>query len=636
MRTRTPVGSGRRHAAVILVATVSAVALGVLSGCTATKPKRMFVQTEWARTLRELGIVPVFPPREDVFVGDVYAFPYDPDSQAIEDIFFADWDKLTPTQQRDRLKIGMSPRLGRLNVNTLISQEYQDTISAPATTAEYNGILGNPAFEASSQKVGELEKKLADMSKDKEVAAKAVTNGEEAVLQARRKREAEELKVQKANADLTAAKAVPIDVTAEKNAVEIANAKKIAADDRMVAARRAFEDAPADQKEAAQRAQLEATRAQEDVNREVERAQAALVKRQAEEIDTTAQEAALKDANLKLDEAKAAETAATQAKEDAQRNQAALTESQAKPLTELTSQLEAAKALRTAIGQAGAKMLYGQPRDAKRNVYTGNDIKSGTTSDDVAGSRETRLRLVGFPEFSASSFSQGDLAALVPVEALGLGLNVSRTNIKQISVKIPAAESYGLSSAILLAKVVKRGADSKGFEAWLLDPEFKSYLDAAVATTGNLGKTEGRIHFRVIAEVFYARAMDVSIYAANSFGMRTQVADPTARIGAQRRGEQESGVPMMSATPISAAGVESTTLAGQLSSLEGRLGTTQTVPGGSIQLVNASDSAVGVRRVFDRPIAVGYRALSVTYDLADGKVLGVGIATGTAPAILPP
>src|SRR5262245_1431490 len=53
---------------------------GLVSGC--PKPGTHdpgFVAKEWSMTMREFGVVPVFPPREDVQVGDIYVSPAAPD-----------------------------------------------------------------------------------------------------------------------------------------------------------------------------------------------------------------------------------------------------------------------------------------------------------------------------------------------------------------------------------------------------------------------------------------------------------------------------------------------------------------------------------------------------------------------------
>jgi len=52
-----------------------------LTSCRTSAP-RGFVAKEWSLTLRELNIVPVFPPREDVQVGDIYIAPSRPEDEA--------------------------------------------------------------------------------------------------------------------------------------------------------------------------------------------------------------------------------------------------------------------------------------------------------------------------------------------------------------------------------------------------------------------------------------------------------------------------------------------------------------------------------------------------------------------------
>lgn len=61
--------------------TVCAFALSsiLLVGCSASKPG--FVVRDWSTNLRELGIYPMFPPREDVCVGDLFVSPVSADSQ---------------------------------------------------------------------------------------------------------------------------------------------------------------------------------------------------------------------------------------------------------------------------------------------------------------------------------------------------------------------------------------------------------------------------------------------------------------------------------------------------------------------------------------------------------------------------
>ncbi len=612
----------------------------VLPGCaTLTMPKRLHVQQQWAQTFRELGIVPVFPPREDVYVGDMYAYAYNPDDPGIEKILFEDFDSLSDEARKMRLQIGMSPRLGRMNLNHLLDNEYTETLSAPATSNDYNGILGNPAFEASKQALDELRKKLVDLDDAKMVAIRKFDDAEEALLQSTRNKKARDDAATKARAEFAAAQGAHVDVSFEQSGVNAAAKAQREADDRVLRANRAVEDAPDDGREAAQRELTVATRAQQDAVTQLRRANEALTERQQEGVDANVEHAAVavKAANDELEKATEAELLATYARDDAKRAQSALDAAQAEPRKELQAKIQTAEALHDAVGKAGARMLYAQPRDANKNVFTGSSLPVGITADDAIGSRTARLRLVGFPDFSATSFSQGDLSGLVPLEALGLGMNVSRNNIRQVSVKIPAAESYGLSTSALLETLlseVSYDCEAKKCRGWIFSKNYDKLLNIAMLTTGKDSYSEdGSIYFRIIAEVYYARAMDVGIYASKSFGMRTQVDAPMQRSDGQKADINELGRPKNTATHISSAGMESVALAAQLGSMLERLGTMQSEPGGSIQLVNASDSAIGVRRVFDRPIAIGFRALVVHYDIHSGMVKGVWVSGSGATTL---
>src|SRR2546423_2929162 len=55
---------------VSLCATLSLAISAAVVGCRTPKG---YAAREWSLAMREMQIVPVFPPREDVLVGDVYA-----------------------------------------------------------------------------------------------------------------------------------------------------------------------------------------------------------------------------------------------------------------------------------------------------------------------------------------------------------------------------------------------------------------------------------------------------------------------------------------------------------------------------------------------------------------------------------
>ena len=76
----------------------------------------------------------------------------------------------------------------------------------------------------------------------------------------------------------------------------------------------------------------------------------------------------------------------------------------------------------------------------------------------------------------------------------------------------------------------------------------------------------------------------------------------------------------MTPATINSATTGSAAASDMLAGLQTRLGTTQTVPGGSVQLVSYNERSVGLRRVFDRPVAIGFRGLALKVELPSGKV----------------
>jgi hypothetical protein len=124
-------------------------------------------------------------------------------------------------------------------------------------------------------------------------------------------------------------------------------------------------------------------------------------------------------------------------------------------------------------------MLYPQPSYPGENVFEATafpkkELESGK-------SRLNRLRLVAFPDFSAVSVSAADLSALVPIDALSLGLNITSENVSQISVKIPAAESYGISINDLLDAITVTVVPPSGPSVTTLKPCYASAFRSAGA-----------------------------------------------------------------------------------------------------------------------------------------------------------
>lgn len=549
--------------------------------------------------MRELGIVPVFPPREDVYVGDLYASVDDPDSAKNEEIFLKKWRKLDEDEREIRRRIGMSPRLGRLDLIDEINAEYERTISAPPTPDSYNTILGNAAAASLAEAAAAEKKKLASLEAAKKKIEADRTSKQDAL--------------EKATRDKQDAQRILTRLTEDEKAEED-EAKKAKIREQMAA-------------------QVKVVRAAEDAEIAAERA------REAHEADT------------------AAELASTEQK-----------------IADAKADIAAAKTLVKQLESKAEKLLYTQPVYERHNLYAGTAIeKEGDAINPATSSRINRMRLVGFPEFVTATFDQGDLSALIPIEGFLLGIDASGARVSKVSVKVPAAESYGISMAALLdTDLVHRG----GEPPYLVKPERKSIVrkgsTMTVSPQGDVvldeyvefgrarrGASEGEkpdklylrpdlldairfqsqskdtenkprteAYVRVITEVYYARALDVNVFFSQAIGGRATVRPPVPAGG-------DGGSPAASTTEPAdpAQGLPTPTGADPLASVIASIKTGQDVPGGAVQFISSSSRSIGLRRVFHRPVAIGFRGVTLKVRLRDGYVSDVGVAGGITPQV---
>lgn len=114
-----------------LVCVTMTVLLAIVSGCDLLPVSRsqaipVSVATPWEQTLRDVGYVSVWPPREDVRVGDFYVFPVNPEASFRND----------PTDARSR-EILATTRWGSLSMISELQAEYQNRPSWPRTSDIY-------------------------------------------------------------------------------------------------------------------------------------------------------------------------------------------------------------------------------------------------------------------------------------------------------------------------------------------------------------------------------------------------------------------------------------------------------------------------------------------------------------------
>jgi hypothetical protein len=194
----------------------------------------------------------------------------------------------------------------------------------------------------------------------------------------------------------------------------------------------------------------------------------------------------------------------------------------------------------------------------------------------IGGEGDTgRLRLVGFPEFMNATVTGGDLSGLVPVEALALGFGAGFSDVRRVTVSVPVAESYGLP----LAEVIAAMPETLPIPIRTVDLLFPEAVRQPPGCRMTLG------HLRLICEVYYARVLDISCETSRR-------AELDASLGLA------TGAAFRQEDPAGRASILNQEMSGALADL---------TPGSALRFVAVGERAVSLRRVFERPVAIGYR-----------------------------
>lgn len=684
----------------VLLATLAGSILGACKS-----PDRGYVQREWSLTLREYGIIPIFPPREDVYVGDVYAYGYDPESLATQEVFEKKFSALTDDQKMLRMQLGLSPRLVRLDLTDEAAVEYQRSPSWPQTSPEFNQIIAAAEF----QNIARLVK-----AEESTITAKKAEAGqaEQGVAAAAENKRLAELAV-KATADRKT------DATTIRDGLRkpLADARKTLLDEQVKLDAMALND---NGRAAQQLVVTGATTRVKTLTADLAAADAAVVEVELQ----------LSNDTKRVDDAT----------KDIAKHQQKKTDAEA-AVVKATTKIESLQTMAKELGGSGSRSLFAQPRDHTYDVFTGRPLpkpfqKDANTRDldaqmnDLVNSRENRIRLVAFPDFAATTFTQGELSALIPVEAFALGARANFAELKSVSVKVPAAESYcvpleqvrrqvaatregtaGEARSDIRNEVEQQTENNRDLFAppppapvwsdaerfdfaerisdavaglvqdWAAKPKIdakvvRPLVDAAVAsgryptlppdrfdkitaiyvtavnevlsssqthvvlnedlqaaarfqflaTEGEgVSSTNDYYYIRVVTEVFYARALDISLVSRSSFGARAEV----ETIAAREIASDAAPEPISFQNPQPGASItkdpSTLTAADLVTRTQAQLGERLKVPGGSVQLVSYNDTTIGLRRVFDRPIAIGFRGLTLKVNRNTGLIASVGV-----------
>lgn len=301
---------------------------------------------------------------------------------------------------------------------------------------------------------------------------------------------------------------------------------------------------------------------------------------------------------------------------------------------------------------------------------TGGSGDSCNIFTDAEKTKMRRMRIVGFPTFLSTTITQGNLSAFVPVEAFSAALGLDFGDVEKVSVNVPVAESIGLPAirALELAEVSFKSAANGLCVVEDEDGNKTAGRIRALLPKGQRldGKLPTQFHAVVVSEVFYTRAIEISIETQQSFGLGARLkplapsggtAAQAAQAGQQAAAQTQSGEQQSGEQSGEQTGDQNGQQNGQQSPQTGGAGTQQqavpgavetldrvkksisdlpSAPGGSLQIVSVSDGNVGMRRMFDRPIAIGYRGLSLDIETATCDVVGGTPANTKLPKINEP
>lgn len=624
----------------------------LLASCGSTPVEPGEVKAKWSQNMRQLGIVPVFPPREDLLVGDIYSYNYNPDDDKLTTLLNTDYDKLEPHEKATINKLGMSARLARLDLQEELSKEYGLSLSAPATSKDYNDILDNPAIAAIDSKILEKAKEVATfeaaINRAKNEKAQDVDN----LLLLSHEKEDAVTAVSKANNTLIKAKNrpdTPADTSDLDNQIQDQIKIRHNKEDEVAEAEFTVGEAGSDQGKLAtanirkRKADFELAKTNTKITRLVEKKNNLNGTPYSSEAEQTAYDQAV--VAQEKTEKNLLEATRAKVKSDQSFNVIISAETEKKTVAE--SKLSELKDTKKSLVFVGSQSLFKQPSYNNTNVFNAAIICDDDLSKCTRIHEETRvnrLRLVAFPEFSSTTVSQSDLSALIPAEALSL--NITASSVESVSLKIPVAESYSLS----MEKVFNKLFDTKSDRTAAPNEEFEGYLRVALLQAKSSQKTKvdqsqdkiseiskkEHIYLRVITEVYYARAFDISIFGSNSFGSTLNYAKPPeANTAIEDTEESPEDYSYFNGVIDSSAPTDS---GSYISKIKGNLASTQTVPGGTIQVLHSSESTIGLRRVYDRPIAVGFRGMNIKVEYCEEDqcpptITGISIINGNSSSL---
>jgi hypothetical protein len=265
-------------------------------------------------------------------------------------------------------------------------------------------------------------------------------------------------------------------------------------------------------------------------------------------------------------------------------------------------------------------------------VITGG---SQTTAPSISGSSlfantstaqfgtTTRTRLVGFPDFLTVEIDRASLGAILPIQGVFASIGISSEDVQSASISIPVAESYGVPQGLALATLTKSAHTTT------ICNIIKDNAEDAKNNPG--ARNEGGMH--LVTEVFYTRAIDVNIQSNKAFALglaRDRENAGTTTTADLSLPSSTTGTSSTSST----AGMTQQQMAKVAADALKALNARNSTPGVTLSYESASSSMISMRRLFDRPVAIGFRSMELNprKDQTDCKLTGAVVGSGIGPA----
>jgi hypothetical protein len=261
--------------------------------------------------------------------------------------------------------------------------------------------------------------------------------------------------------------------------------------------------------------------------------------------------------------------------------------------------------------------------DVKAPAYR---IPQSSSPSLFTSSDRRRLRAVAFPDFMSIKVTGFDVGAIAPILGVLSPIGFGSESVESISISVPAAESYGVPTAIL--------SDTMNNSVTWLSPNKNNNscvkelavqvgkskkVAVAVAELARLGAPDssGAFEIAMISEVFYARSIDTSLSFKSSVA-----AGLNRNRGSQPSSDDMPSIPNLTFATSGAA--VSNPAPGEVNaraamnavaaSIMDQLASRGGLPGVSLSARVSSGHGIGLTRTFDRPVAIGYRAIYTQFE----------------------